>query len=70
MKRFPAVLLIGLSWLILASCARLNRPSEYPKAESGVMDLSDWDFSRYGSLELSGEWMFYWENQLTDIPEV
>lgn len=33
-----------------------------PKAVQGVMDLSDWDFNSSGSLNLNGEWEFYWKN--------
>lgn len=31
-----------------------------PVAEKGVLDLSAWDFSEDGVIELGGEWEFYW----------
>lgn len=36
---------------------------ENPVADSGIMDLRDWDFTRDGSVKLVGEWEFY-RNQL------
>jgi len=34
-----------------------------PRAEAGVLDLSGWDLSSRDTLNLDGEWSFYW-NQL------
>ena len=36
-----------------------------PKALNGVLDLADWDFEKDGSIDLSGEWEFYWQQHLT-----
>lgn len=50
--------LILLSWLI---CLPL---SAKPLAQKGLIDLSDWDFIRDGTIELNGEWYFYWGRHL------
>lgn len=34
---------------------------ETPKAEKGVLNLSNWDFNEDGKVMLGGEWAFYWE---------
>ncbi len=36
-----------------------------PRAEFGVMDLSEWDFKEDGLIKLDGEWEFYWNRLLT-----
>ncbi|MBF0238443.1 MAG: SpoIIE family protein phosphatase [SAR324 cluster bacterium] len=36
-----------------------------PEAVQGVLDLSDWDFEKDGSLQINGEWEFYWEQLLS-----
>ena len=35
-----------------------------PEAIKGVLDLTDWDFKRDGSVNLTGEYEFYWKQQL------
>ncbi len=32
-----------------------------PKIENGIVDLREWEFRTDGSVELDGEWEFYWE---------
>jgi hypothetical protein len=36
----------------------------YPQALNGTIDLTHWNFTSDGSVELSGEWEFYWEQLL------
>lgn len=36
-----------------------------PIAEKGVLDLKNWDFDQSGSIELCGEWEFYWNELYT-----
>ena len=38
-----------------------------PKAVKGILDLTDWDFSKQGPVDLNGEWEFYWQKHL--MPE-
>ena len=35
-----------------------------PKPVKGFLDLSDWDFTKDGPVNLQGEWEFYWEKLL------
>jgi two-component system sensor histidine kinase ChiS len=35
-----------------------------PKAEKGILDLSNWDFEKDGIVALNGNWEFYWEKYL------
>jgi two-component system, sensor histidine kinase ChiS len=35
-----------------------------PVAVKGVLDLTEWDFEKYGSVNLKGEWEFYWSKLL------
>ncbi|MCP4542764.1 MAG: PAS domain S-box protein, partial [Chloroflexi bacterium] len=59
--RTMIVLTIGVI-LALAGCAGEGQgPKTPPQAVAGVLDLRDWDFERDGSIDLAGEWEFYWE---------
>jgi len=35
-----------------------------PEAVGGVLDLSGWDFTNDGPVDLNGEWEFYWQQHL------
>ena len=55
------MLLIVLFFIaIIASIVRTNTGGA-PKADNGVLYLSDWDFDTQGTVMLSGKWAFYWE---------
>ncbi len=47
-----------LAILSIAGCDLDRRPP--PRAVKGVLDLRDWDFTRDGPVELTGEFEFYW----------
>jgi len=57
--------------LFLAACNPLNdthlddKSHQAPRALEGVLDLRNWDFEKDGSINLAGEWTFYWEELLT-----
>ena len=51
---FPAALL-----LLLFTCTSAFA-TRSPKAVQGQLDLRGWDFAENGSVELNGEWEFYW----------
>ncbi len=57
MKYFPFFLLI----LTFIGC---SPPRNTPRVEKGVIDLRDWNFQENGSVELEGEWEFYWKELL------
>lgn len=60
-------------WVFLASLLLLfpaggivqNTDFGDRQAQNGLLDLSDWDFSRQGNIFLDGEWAFYWDQLLT-----
>jgi len=59
MKRFYKAVLFLLITLMAGGCGA--RDIDYPKASDGILDLREWDFTSHGSVELNGEWEFYWE---------
>jgi two-component system sensor histidine kinase ChiS len=38
-----------------------------PRAVSGQIDLSGWDFERNGNIGLDGEWEFYWQQLIEPV---
>ncbi len=62
--RFPLLL---LGCVLAAGCSAQSVPT----AGRGVIDVREWDFGRQGTVELTGDWIIYWENLLTpaDLPE-
>ena len=32
-----------------------------PEVEKGVIDLREWDFKQNGTIDLDGEWLFFWK---------
>jgi len=67
MKRF--LFFLGALWLwggLTACNAASLAPSTAPLAIGGVLDLRHWDFTQSSSsLNLNGEWEFYWGQLLT-----
>ena len=60
-----ALSLALLMGLIMAGCGSSQLGGEGPpRAAQGVLDLSDWDFERDGSVRLDGGWEFYWKRLL------
>lgn len=53
--------LIALTSLLFASGWDHDRSSGVPRAENGILDLTDWDFERDGVLPLNGQWEFVWQ---------
>jgi adenylate cyclase len=53
-------LLISLI-IILLGCTSPEIKQKPPMAEKGVLDLREWDFNKHGSVDLDGEWRFYWK---------
>ncbi len=53
-------------WLIfcLLYTHGLASAQEPPKAVTGILDLTSWDFDRDGALKLDGEWEFFWQELL------
>ncbi|MBN2440772.1 MAG: hypothetical protein JXJ04_05485 [Spirochaetales bacterium] len=56
------ILLLVVSVSILLLTFFLNGiNSQQIEAKNGTLDLRDWDFEKNGSVQLRGEWEFYWK---------
>ncbi len=59
-------LILMLVLLLLTSCSTELVSENSPKAEYGVLDLSDWDFHKKGVVTFEGEWLLAWKRLITD----
>ena len=50
--------------LILPTVASEENKSRQPQIINGILNLKDWDFKKDGSIELEGDWEFYWHRLL------
>lgn len=50
--------------LIFSGCTVQSTDTGQIRAKNGILDLSDWDFSKKGNISLDGEWAFYWDRML------
>jgi class 3 adenylate cyclase len=55
-------ILIILSSILLLSCSEVKKS---PPVIKGLVNLSEWNFGNDGSVNLNGEWEFYWKKLLT-----
>ena len=61
----PVALALIIACLIFNSaCLNDATRSIAPRAVKGVLDLTDWDFTKDGPVDLSGEYEFYWSQHL------
>ena len=58
-RKAPALVCIIVFAAALSGCA-ISSPL-VPRAEKGILDLREWDFSSDGIINLNGEWFFYWK---------
>lgn len=58
--------LITLMFLFLA-CTKQETDNHVsiPQSNQGILDARKWDFEKNGTIELKGEWDFYWNHLLT-----
>ena len=47
--------------ILLLGCTTRKK---MPKVENGLIDLRSWNFQEDGSVDLEGEWEFYWKELL------
>jgi len=59
-----AVFLIAFALSCFLSCEGMLHPARSPAAHKGILDLRAWDFGTKGSVDLTGEWAFYWSRFL------
>jgi signal transduction histidine kinase len=64
-KKNILILLFILLGAVLTFSSSSLLQKEYPLGEKGVLDLTNWDFKRDGTVRLDGEWEFYWNQLLT-----
>ncbi|TGK07977.1 adenylate/guanylate cyclase domain-containing protein [Leptospira semungkisensis] len=69
MNRSLLFSVLFLSILPLLSCGTRVYPKISPRAEKGVLDLRDWNFSEDGIVQLDGEWKFQWMRLPISRPE-
>lgn len=56
--------IILLCLLLFASCPGQIKGKAPPVARQGVLDLTNWDLSKDGPVDLAGQWEFYWQKQI------
>jgi len=49
---------------LLFSCKQQNADIEKPIVKKGIIDISNFDFESQSSLDLDGDWAFYWKKLL------
>lgn len=71
MKNHRIIGIILFIILFFNSCDLSNLTGNKNKtlAKKGILDLREWDFNKYGPIELDGEWEFYWE-KLYSLEEI
>lgn len=57
-------ILTGLFLLFLIACNHNFQEKTPPKAVKGILDLTNWNFKSDGTVDLSGEYEFYWKQHL------
>jgi len=58
---------LGTIFLLFIGVLKLaNDRSEKPFPYKGILELSNWNPTQSGLINLSGEWEFYWQKLLTD----
>ncbi|MBP7736844.1 MAG: response regulator [Spirochaetes bacterium] len=50
--------------LLITACGRSFASGKTPVAVNGVIDLTEWDFEKQGTVKLNGSWEFYWNRLL------
>jgi serine phosphatase RsbU (regulator of sigma subunit) len=68
MRNIIFIFIFIILLLHIYKCSNNYSGKKQPIAKNGVIDLSDWDFEKDGSVKLIGEWEFYWKQLLE--PEV
>lgn len=64
--RFLLLVILVMLFSSICGCnAGSGGKSAAPLARQGVLDLAAWDFKKDGSVDLNGEWEFYWQQLLS-----
>lgn len=63
MGKYLIIILLSPLILFSVSCSKPEQiANNYPKAQKGILDLSNWDFKKDGTISLDGDWEFYWKH--------
>jgi len=63
--RIKILIILLITCFSLTGCTQIeDAHRQSPKAEQGILDLSQWDFETDGSINLEGEWSFVWQKLL------
>jgi len=54
------IVFISIPMFFFTACGKNSAHDMAPIAKNGLIDLSSWDFSKNGTVELKGEWKFNW----------
>lgn len=58
--KFKYIFILSTLIIMFIGC----QPQQVPKAEKGVLDLTEWNLQTDGPVNLDGEWEFYWKQLL------
>jgi PAS domain S-box-containing protein len=65
---YNSLLFLIIFQLLFLSACRKNSPQKInPEAVKGILDLTDWDFTKNGPADLRGEYEFYWMQLLSPV---
>ena len=62
MNTFMRISILLLVLILFVSCSDSGKKP--PVAKNGVLDLRSWDLEKDGTVEVKGEWEFYWDKHL------
>jgi signal transduction histidine kinase len=54
-------ILLILLLTFISSTPLLAKGPKGPQAKEGLLDLTEWNFAKQGTTQISGEWEFYWK---------
>ena len=63
-KHTLSIIVFVLLSLIKVNFLIASGSNNMPVVKKGIIDLSNWDFGKNGSIALDGEWEFYWDTLL------
>ncbi len=65
MVNFKHLLIALTGFFFITSCSQNTDVIKAPSVKNGQLDLSEWDFDKNGNVDLTGDWLFYYQQFLT-----
>ena len=56
-------------FLLFTKCQKEDTQNYSPKAVNGVLNLENWNIEKDGTVELIGDWEFYWNELIENTEE-